>query len=102
MEMDKTLVPKMIGEAKILLAIRIDDKFVHTGNTQQFVDGQLLGPMYGLAICTYDNGESFYLFGCNEAWESITDTFHTTIEEAMDQAEFEYEGTSGHWIKIAE
>lgn len=102
MEMVNTLVPKMIGQAKVLLSVNIKDNIKFTGKTKQIIHGKLLGTMHGLAICAYDGDQGFYLFGCNEKWESITDTYHDTIEEAVNQAEFEYEGTRNHWIKMTE
>ncbi|MBA3770700.1 MAG: hypothetical protein H0X08_09455 [Blastocatellia bacterium] len=79
---------------------RIDEKHRHTGNTKQIVAGTLMGPSSGLAICQYDNEDSFYLFGCDEDWNSVTDTWHATVEEAKEQAEFEYEGVAATWIAM--
>ena len=50
----------------------------------------------------YEGEESVYLFGCDADWNEITDTWHETLEEALAQAEFEYEGSSGTWIVPAE
>jgi hypothetical protein len=41
------------------------------------------------------------LFGCNAEWDSVTDTWHQTLEEAKEQAEFEYEGVSETWARHA-
>jgi hypothetical protein len=56
-----------------------------------------MGPMAGLAICQYAGEDAFYLFGCDPDWQSITDTWHQTLEEAQEQAEFEYERVSQTW-----
>jgi len=40
-----------------------------------------------------------YLFGCDSQWHVQSDTFHDSIEEAMEQAEFEYVGVSKTWTK---
>jgi len=37
------------------------------------------------------------LFGCDAEWNSLCDTWHETLEDAKEQAEFEYEGTSNTW-----
>ena len=58
-----------------------------------------MGPARGLAICQYEDEVGYYLFGCDENWKCITDTFHDTIEDAMDQGQREYEGTKEKWIK---
>ncbi len=91
--------PDIVGSAKVLLFTYIDERHQFTGNCRQIVAGQLMGPMKGLAICKYDEEDAYYLFGCDEDWESITDTWHETIEEAMEQAEFEYKGSKETWLK---
>jgi hypothetical protein len=50
-----------------------------------------------LAICRYEGEEAFYLFGCDAEWNPITDTWHPSLEEAQQQAEFEYEGVRDTW-----
>ena len=46
--------------------------------------------MSGLAICGIAADRRFYLFGCDHNWNTITDTWYTTIGEAIEQAEDEY------------
>jgi hypothetical protein len=53
--------------------------------------------MAGLAICQYPGDTAYYLFGCDEAWRTITDTWHETLQRAREQAEFEYEGVTSTW-----
>ena len=92
------VVPDEIGGARVLHFIKIANIFRSTGNTKHIVRGALMGSAYGLAICKYENQVGYYLFGCDENWESITDTFHETVEDAMEQGEFEYKGTMDNWI----
>jgi hypothetical protein len=91
-------VPERIGGAKLICHTLIDERHRFTGNTRQIVAGKLMGPMAGLAICPYDGDEAFYLFGCDPEWNSLTDTWHQSLDEAKDQAEFEYEGAKWTWI----
>jgi carbon monoxide dehydrogenase subunit G len=101
-EMDKMnmeeVVPDEIGGARVLYFIITGSTIRPAGNTKQIVGGTLLGPAYGLAICKYENESGYYLFGCDNNWNSITDTHHETIEDAIDQGEFEYEGTRNKWM----
>ena len=78
----------------------IDARHRFTGACKQIVAGQLMGAMAGLAICQYDGDSAFYLFGCDAEWQSITDTWHQTLDDAKHQAEFEYEGVSKTWIDV--
>jgi len=93
--------PSTIGEAKVICYTLIDEGHQFTASCKQIAAGKITGSMYGLAICQYEGEDSFYLFGCYENWESITDTWHQTLEEAIEQAEFEYKGTKSTWIKKA-
>lgn len=95
-------IPKEVDGAKVVLYTPIDERHRHTGNCRQMVDGELVGPAARLAICQYETEDSFYLFGCDENWETIADTWHQTLEDAKQQAEFEYEGVSATWQKPEE
>ena len=49
----------------------------------------------GLAICRAPDG--FYLFGCDAEWNTVTDTWHESLEDAQHQAGFEHEGIDDTW-----
>ena len=53
--------------------------------------------VYGLIIIRDDPHNYYYLFRCDNKWNDITDTWHESLEEAKDQAEFEYTGISKKW-----
>ena len=93
--------PESIGGARVILFTPIDQRHRHTSNCRQVVAGVPQGPAAGLAICKYEGEEGYYLFGCDATWSSVTDTWHQTVEEAMRQAEFEYEGITGNWQRHA-
>ena len=92
--------PSQIGGAEVLYFTVIDERHRFTGACVQKVGGEVVGPLSRLAITKYAEGRGVYLFGCDLDWHSITDTFHDSVEEAMDQAEFEYRGTRATWVKI--
>ena len=93
--------PRSIGGAKVICFTPIDSRHRHTGNCRQIVAGALQGAAAGLAICQYEGQDGYYLFGCNAEWDSVTHTWHQTLEEAKEQAEFEYEGVSETWAHYA-
>jgi hypothetical protein len=70
-----------------------------TAGTTHRKGGEALGPARGLAICQYADESYFYLFYCDADWAVLTDTFHLSLEGAMRQAEFEYEGISRQWTQ---
>lgn len=90
-------VPAIVGGARVVCYTPIDSRHRLTGNAKQIVGGALVGPASGLAICQYEGDTAYYLFGCDAEWNSLSDTWHETLEDAKEQAEFEYEGTSNTW-----
>jgi hypothetical protein len=89
--------PKEIGSATVHFFTPIDERHRPTGNCQHTLIGGPQGPVVALAVCPEGAGQGFYLFGCDATLEVVTCTRHPTPEEAMRQAEFEYEGVSATW-----
>jgi len=90
-------VPEVVGGYKIVCYTSIDSRHRFTAKTRQIVRGKLMGSMSGLAICRPGKAEEFYLFGCDQDWNVVTDTWHQSLSEAKEQAEYEYEGVSETW-----
>jgi hypothetical protein len=90
-------IPDFIGKARVV-CYAVVNLSLPTGNTQHFVNGKLRDTAYGLAICEYKPGDGYYLFSCSSNWVEFADTWHETIEDAKDQAEFEYAGISNNWV----
>jgi hypothetical protein len=61
-----------------------------TGNTRHFVGGEQVVTFAALAIASYEGDEGIYLFYCDEQWETVTDTFHLSVDDALHQAEVEF------------
>lgn len=89
--------PDFLDNAKVVRWSVIDDRHCATGNCRHVVRGELQGPAAGLAICRYDDETAFYLFGCDAVWNVVTDTWHETLDDALKQAELEYEGITATW-----
>ena len=89
--------PEQLGGAKVVRWSAIDGRHRPTGSCRQIVAGVLRGPAAGLAICQYEGETAYYLFGCDPEWNTVTDTGHESLEDALEQAEFEYEGVSETW-----
>jgi hypothetical protein len=90
-----------IADASVICYAVIDERCRATGNCRHFVGGSLMEPARGLAVCQYAGESCYYLFYCNEDWACLTDTWHQTQEDAVQQAEFEYEGVSKNWVFVA-
>ena len=71
-----------------------------TGKTTHIVGGEEIQQPISLQIATYGNAPGFYLFYLNGNNEIITDTWHETVEDAIEQAEWEFEIDRAKWIDI--
>jgi hypothetical protein len=89
-------VPDIIGNARVI-CYAVVNLCLPTFNTRHFAHGKLLDVAYGLAICEYKPGEGYYLFYCNDQWNEFADGWHETIDDAKDQAEYEYAGITNNW-----
>ena len=88
----------VVGGARVVLYSPIDNRHRPTGGCKQIVAGVLQGPAAGLAICQYEGEDAYYLFGCDDRWNSVTDSWHEMVQGAMQQAEFEYAGIWRTWL----
>ena len=89
--------PCALGQDKVVMWSAIDHRHRHERSCQHVVDGELQGTAAGLAICKSEQEGAYYLFGCDEVWNTLTDTWHETLTGAILQAEFEYAGLSETW-----
>jgi hypothetical protein len=90
--------PTTIGSLPVVCYTQIDTRHRHTGATRHTVGGAEQGAAAALAVCKDE--ESFYLFYCDADWEPVTDTWHESLDDAFDQAEFEYAGTREIWVHV--
>ena len=100
-------IPHELDGARVLQFAVLDDDVRPTGATRHFkgsiAGGELvqegrLGPFESLAIAKYDSGSGgFYLFYLDASARVVTDTWHESVEHALRQADFEYEGL--RWIE---
>ena len=95
-----TQPPANLDGAQVLLYAIIDQRHRPTGKTLHRIGGEVMPPASGLAVCRYEKDTGFYLFYCDGAWRVLTDTWHESVEDARNQAEFEYEGVSDAWKAI--
>jgi hypothetical protein len=91
-------IPEQIGRADLIAYLILNSNHARRNNTSHYVGGTLLIDLYGLAICKYVDDAGYYLFYCNSDWKEFTDTYHGSIEDAIDQAEFEFANTHEDWI----
>jgi len=81
--------PLTIDNARVLRFAGLSGT-IPARKTRHVVEGRVVEDFAGLAIAQYELGEGVYLFYCDAEWNSITDTYHDSIEGAVSQAEFEF------------
>jgi hypothetical protein len=90
-------ITELLG-AKILEYVYLSSDQLSTGNTKHSLSGEQIPEFGGLAICQYDDVE-FFLFYCDHEWNVLTHLHRETLEDARDQASFEFLNLEGKWIK---
>ena len=93
--------PLQIGGARVLMYAVIDSRHRPTENCRHIVGSNDFSRAGALAICQYPDAHGYYLLYCDAAWNEITDTWHQALDDAMNQAEFEYAGITETWHGIA-
>lgn len=52
----------------------------------RYTTGEIADHIRYFAICQYKDDESYYLFGCNEDYEVVSDTIWNSMNECMKAA----------------
>lgn len=66
-------IPKYIDGAKTLYISKSNTEF------ENVVRNDIKISIKCIAVCQYDDGEGFYLFGCNKDFNTYTDFLYTTL-----------------------
>jgi len=98
--------PSELGGDQVLRFALIDQEVRATEATAhrsaeivngEVVPGETMGEFAALAIVGGSHSGYFLLYLDGEG-DSVADTWHETIEDALEQAEFEYEGITAKWV----
>ncbi|MEQ8848132.1 hypothetical protein [Botrimarina sp.] len=94
-----TNAPRSSDGAEVICFVELDETTPPTGNCTHSVNGAEFPPVSfaGLIVAQYAGEKSFFLFYCDDGWNVITDTWHQTLEDAISQANFEFENLSNRW-----
>lgn len=89
--------PAMLDGARVLRYAVVDSSVAFTGKITLTVDGKLMGPAAGIAICKYDDQLDILVLHCNKQWLSFGASGYPTLEEAVSRLEVAYAGISSKW-----
>jgi hypothetical protein len=95
--LDMSKPPDKIDNAKVL-------EWAYSGEKPfgflYYQDGTVFSEIYALAICAYENSDTFYRFSCNKNWECLQDSEHNSIEEAKNNIPVQYKNAPLIWNKV--
>jgi hypothetical protein len=84
---------------KRLFTVALTERHQPTGRTRHYLGGELMPPPAGLAIVQFAGDSGFYLYYLDSNGKVFTDTYHSTIEQAKHQADFEFNVKDSDWEK---
>jgi hypothetical protein len=87
--------PSELDGAKVVATAMVNDAVRPTGATTHTGPDGVVPTASALAIVMGEAG--VYLFYCDREWQVLADTWHSSVNNAKAQAEFEYEGISTQW-----
>ena len=81
-------VPSQVDGANVIAFATLPRETASAGTEHQ-VFGETVS-LSGLLLGQYNGSSQIYLFYCDEHWNVITDTLHDSVDEAVEQARFEF------------
>ncbi len=68
-----------------------------TGNTRHYRNDREIPPPSELKIVSYSNDQGYYLLYLDAQGNELTDTYHESVESAMEQAAWEFNVLPDDW-----
>ena len=86
-----------MSDREVLQRVVLTTSHRPTGKTRHRRGEELIPPPAQLAIVRYRTDPGYYLLYLDERGEELTDTYHETVEKAMDQADWEFGVKPDEW-----
>ena len=86
---------------RILKEVALLSQHRETGFTRHYRGNVRLGKPARLQIASFENVDGFYLYYLDEHGQEQSDTYHDSINDAMEQARSEFGVTPGEWIEVS-
>jgi hypothetical protein len=87
---------------RALKRVRLTGAHTETGNTVHFSGVEKLAKPAVLEVGQYGDDSGFYLFYIDGAGETQNDTYHDTLDHALEQARFEFNVAPDEWQDVDE
>lgn len=82
----------------ILRRIKLDSPHEPTGKTRHYIGDRELPAPNELQIVKYPDDAGYYLLYLGEGGSELTDTYHDSVEKAIEQAEWEFQVKPDEWV----
>lgn len=86
-----------MDEEKILCQVFLGDDVNWPKKTKHYVGGMEMQKPAELRIVTFASDKGYYLYYCDKSGAEMTDTYHDTLDEAKEQAHFEFGVRATDW-----
>jgi hypothetical protein len=94
--------PAILDSCQVLVYALVDEAVTYTGKSLVFHDGRKVDPALHLAIALNLFEDDFLLCRCNDVWDVLGVSGHTSLDEARHSAERAYRGISAKWVAFRE
>ncbi len=95
---ESTLQP--IHDERIIAHVSLEPKHIVTHQVRHYRNGLLLGKPNALKIIQFPEDPGFYLIYIDNEGSEMTDTYHDTLPDALEQAWFEFQVDKSDWIFV--
>ena len=82
----------------VLSRLKLGPKHVRTGRTKHRSGSMELPAPAALRISQYPGDAGFYLLHLSADGDEITDTYHPTLGDALEQANWEFGADTDDWV----
>ncbi|WP_299698506.1 hypothetical protein [Hydrocarboniphaga sp.] len=86
-----------MSDYTVLKQVTLTPAHVATGKTRHVKGGEVLPPAHSLQLVKFDE-DGFYLLHFDADRGEVTDTFHATVDDALNQANWEFGIQTADWI----
>lgn len=87
-----------IHEERIIAHVQLEPKHNVTHQVTHYRNGIQLGKPSVLKIIQFPEDPGFYLIYLDKQGSEMTDTYHDTLPDALEQASFEFQVEKQDWI----
>ena len=91
-----------MSDESVVFEVTLSERHRPTGDTEHFVGGVPMPPPARLRITQHDGEAGCSLLYLDEAGTEITDTWHQSLDDAMDQATFEFGVDPSEWGRVTD